>query len=101
MTLAIRVRPEAAEDIRSAFEWYESHRPGLGGEFLDSVGTCFDEIAAQPARFRVIHRQVRRALLRRFPYCMFFQEFGIEIVILACLHARRHPRQWDSRRRES
>ena len=44
MTLVIRVRPEAAEDIRSAFEWYESHRPGLGGEFLDSVGTCFDEM---------------------------------------------------------
>jgi plasmid stabilization system protein ParE len=97
VTLAVRVRPEAAEDVKDAFAWYESQRPGLGDDFLDSVRDCFSAIALQPTRYPILHRQVRRALLRRFPYCVFFRDFEIEIVVLACLHARRHPVRWRAR----
>ena len=61
------IRPAAAADIEEAYLWYESRRIGLGEEFLAAVDSLLGEILAHPTAYQVIHREVRRALLRRFP----------------------------------
>ena len=35
MTLEVRLRPEAEQDLSDAAAWYEEQRVGLGQEFLD------------------------------------------------------------------
>jgi hypothetical protein len=45
-----------------------------------------------------LQRATRRALIpRRFPYGLFYRVYGDTIVIVACLHAKRDPRQWQRR----
>ncbi len=34
---AVRVDPDAEEEIAAAIEWYDRKRPGLGAEFLDEI----------------------------------------------------------------
>ena len=91
------VRPAAAADIEEAHLWYEKQRAGLGEEFLAAVDSLLSKILAHPTTYPVIHREVRRALLRRFPYAVFFRIYGEAVVVLACMHGRRDPIRWKSR----
>jgi plasmid stabilization system protein ParE len=85
-------RPEAADDLAVAYRWYEDRRPGLGEEFLGVVDAAVEQILRTPAAFPVVHRDVRRALTRRFPFGIFFRDEPGRIVILAVFHGRRDPR---------
>ena len=76
--------------------WYESQRAGLSIEFIHALDRVFDDIAARPTAYRVVRGSVRRALLCRFPYGVFFVETDDSVIILAVVHARRHPRVWPS-----
>lgn len=91
-------RPAAAADVEDAYRWYEAQRTGLGEEFLAAVGVVIETLAANPERFPVVHRQTRRALFRRFPYGLYYRIVDDQIVVVACMHARRDPRRWQSRR---
>jgi plasmid stabilization system protein ParE len=91
------VRPAAAADIDDAFLWYEAQRPGLGREFLAAADTLANAIAQHPLRYPVVRRNTRRALMRRFPYAMYFRVYDEVIVVVACMHGRRNPRRWQLR----
>jgi plasmid stabilization system protein ParE len=57
-----------------------------------------DLVLVHPEAFPVLHRDTRRALVRhRFPYGLYFQLHGETVVVVACLHAKRHPRRLRSR----
>jgi plasmid stabilization system protein ParE len=95
--MQLLVRPAAAADIDEAFLWYEDQHPGLGHEFLAAAQTVIDAIAKDPLRYPVIRRSTRRALLRRFPYSIYFRVYDETIVVVACMHGRRSPRRWQVR----
>lgn len=92
------VRPAAAADVDDAFLWYETQRPGLGQDFLAAADALIAAIAEHPLRYPVIRRNTRRALMRRFPYAMYFRIYGEVVVVVACMHGRRNPRRWQVRR---
>jgi plasmid stabilization system protein ParE len=64
-------RPAAAADIEDAYRWYEDQQVGLGEEFVGAVKSMLDSLSNNPERFPIVHRQTRRALLKRFPYGLF------------------------------
>ncbi len=70
---------------------------GWAMEFLQTVDDLFGGIVANPQAFPLTGGSVRRALLKRFPYGLFFAEEGSSVVILAAIHARRDPRKWPER----
>ena len=91
------VRPAAAADIDEAFLWYEGQRAGLGHDFLSAAQTLIDAIAEHPLSYPVVRRNTRRALLRHFPYSIYYRVYDDIVVVVACMHGRRSPRQWQSR----
>ena len=97
MSYPIRLRDEAERDIALAASWYEEQREGLGQEFLDELLATLGTIAVQPRAYPVLHRGVRRALMRRFPFGVFFQTTPSDILVVAVFHGSRHPRGWRRR----
>jgi plasmid stabilization system protein ParE len=97
MIFPLIVRPEAEEDISDAFRWYESQSIGLGAEFIRSVEASFSSIGRNPELYAEIHLTIRRALVRRFPYGIFYLLDKDKINILAVMYIRRHPRRWQNR----
>lgn len=91
MSRRLIVRPLAARDLREAQDWYDEQRPGLGDEFRAAVDLQLARVLERPQLYPVVYRDVRRAILRRFPYLLYFGLNGDEIVLLACLHGRRDP----------
>lgn len=90
--------PAADADVVAAFGWYENETPGLGGEFLDELRAAYGRIADGSLKYRDLRSGIRRALLRRFPYAVYFAVEESTIVILAVLHAHRDPAAWQGRR---
>jgi toxin ParE1/3/4 len=87
--LVLRVRAE--QDLADAAQWYEEQARGLGRELLEEAGTVFAQIAQFPESHPMRHRHFRRALLRRFPYGIFYAVEADEIVVLAVLHLALDP----------
>ncbi len=97
MSLRLIVRPEAEAEMADAFDWYEDHVPGLGSDFLLCLDAVFNAILRSPRQYPLVHKIVRRALTRRFPYEFFFVEDDERIVVLSVFHAKRNPKRWQDR----
>jgi plasmid stabilization system protein ParE len=91
-------RPQSQAELLEARDWYEVRQKGLGVEFSAAVDATVSNISEQPLVYPRVHNEIRRAILQRFPYAVFFQLLENEIVILAVTHGRRHPSTWQSRR---
>lgn len=91
------LRPAAAADVEEAWGWYEARRKGLGDEFLEVVRTNLESIRVHPESAPVVQCDVRRHLLKRFPYGLFYRLIQGQVVVVACFHAKRSPRAWRPR----
>lgn len=98
MSHQVVIRPEAEDDLAQAFVWYEEHRLGLGHRFLLSVEVTLTAIRENPEAFPQVHRDIRRALVRRFPYGVFYVVEPSTVVVHAVFHASRDPKSWRERR---
>ena len=78
---------------------YDSQREGLGGEFRQMVDEAITRIADSPLAYPERYRGARRILLRRFPYVLWYQPFESLVVVLACVHGKRDPREIHARLR--
>jgi plasmid stabilization system protein ParE len=85
-------RPQAQVEL------LEARQEGLGWEFSAAVDATVSNICERPLLYPRVHNEIRRAILERFPYAVYFQLFEETIVVLAIIHGRRHPRIWQSRR---
>jgi toxin ParE1/3/4 len=91
------LEPEAEADIANAYAWYEAQRQGLGDDFMLCIEAALDAIAHRPRSFPVVHRQTRRALVRRFPYLVLFVELPAFITVVGVFHTSRDPARWTPR----
>lgn len=91
------VRPEAEAELDEAAAWYSAQSRGLGAEFVRVVDAAFASIRRNPRQFPLVHGEVRRAVIRRFPYAILFKSSEEEIVVLSVFHSRRDPKRWQSR----
>jgi len=97
MKYEVVIWPEAEEDLREAKAWYERCREGLGDEFLSCIEETIESIRCTPFLYGVVYKDVRRALVRRFPYGIFYRVAKDRVVVLAVFHASRDPRSWQRR----
>jgi len=94
----LEVRPEAELDALEAGMWYEGERAGLGSDFLSELRETFTRVEAAPSQFPRVFRDVRRAILHRFPFGVFFVLEGDVATVMAITHLHRDPHSWQSRR---
>lgn len=92
--MTLRFTPEAEADLGEAFSWYSDRGASLGLEFLAALGEALDRINRFPQSAPEVHQGIRRALIHRFPYCLFYWIEPTGPVILGCFHASRDPRAW-------
>jgi toxin ParE1/3/4 len=89
--------PAAEADVEEAFQWYEAQRQGLGATFRHALDIAVAALESNTEAYPVVHRDTRRVLLPRFPYGLYYRVVGDEVVVVGCIHAKRHPRVWRSR----
>ena len=97
MTHRVRLRKEARDDLNEAASWYEERRSELGGEFLDEVRAALERISIAPLVYPAVYRGLRRSLLRRFPFAIYFRTSAEVVTVVAVMHGSRSPATWQVR----
>jgi toxin ParE1/3/4 len=76
------VTEEAEADIREGFRWYQ-RQAGLGKDFVAEVEERLAFIEQSPFAYQVIEQGIRRAVVHRFPYNVYYMISGSRINVLA------------------
>ncbi|HSI90922.1 MAG TPA: type II toxin-antitoxin system RelE/ParE family toxin [Adhaeribacter sp.] len=91
MAYQIRINAAAETELDEAIAWYEEQKQGV--TFLNSFYEIMSILEKRPALFPVIHKNFRRALIRRFLYAVFYaiEESAEQVVILSVWHTSQDP----------
>lgn len=84
-------------ELIEAQDWYEAEAAGLGRRFGEAVDVLAERMSDGHRQFPVVFKNVRRALLRQFPYALFFVVEGDALLVIACFHASRDVARWQLR----
>ncbi len=98
MPVNVRFHPEAEREFKDAVIWYNHQRMGLGAEFFLCVDESIERIQSNPQIYPLVHNKIRRAVVRRFPFAVFYDIEDSEIRVIGIFHSRRSPDQWRSRK---
>jgi toxin ParE1/3/4 len=93
----IRFHIAAEQEMIAAAAFYESQQPTLGRRFLTSIQDATNRIIVNPHLYPVVYLDVRRCLVRTFPFGIIFRELHGRIIILAIMHLHRDPDYWKER----
>lgn len=88
----------AARELNDAVQYYDLESPGLGAAFLNEVDRCVQTILRYPEAGPVILGDVRRRLVRRFPYGILYSIKHDGVRILAVMNLKRRPAYWVDRK---
>ena len=90
----LRVRQQAKAEILKGYDRYFQKSPVAAQRFVDAVDEAIARIEERPELFPLIRGRLRRALLRRFPYAVYFKVYPSVISVVGVIHGHRHPDTW-------
>ncbi len=99
MSLRIVIAPLARSDITFAVDWYNQKSSPIAEDFKVNLDRTMYRISEHPERYRVVHRDMRRALLSKFPFGVFFRVLPEIIQVVGVLHTSQDPALWRRRSR--
>lgn len=97
MSYHLSLLTEAQLDLKEAYSWYLAHSQEIASEFIAGIGNRLLLIQDNPLAYPIIYKQVRRAIVRRFPYTILYLVEDDTITVIACFHSKRDPRRWQNR----
>ena len=91
--MIVEYHPAVETELNDTRDYYEKRLPGLGTEFIEEFERQVLLIAANPKRWAVLKDDIRRSLLKRFPYVIYYRQVSPKrIRVTVVKHQRRHPR---------
>ncbi|MBK1618888.1 plasmid stabilization protein [Lamprobacter modestohalophilus] len=95
--MSYRFHPEAEAELNLSIDYYEAIEPGLGYDFALEVYAAIHRILDFPKAWATLDDDVRRSLVKRFPYGVLYSEESDGILILAVMNLHRAPDYWKHR----
>ena len=93
MTLRVKVSARAASHIRKAAQWWAENRPAAPGAVRQDIGDALALLAQQPgigaAYDGAKTRDVRRLLVGRIRYFIYYRPTRDALEVLAVWHVSR------------
>ena len=90
--------PEAKEEFLAAIDFYNESVSGLGAEFAAEIQAAVALVEAFPRMWPEVSFEIRRCLVRRFPYALLYAVENDLAMIYAVMHTKRDPDYWKHRR---
>ena len=96
--MSFRFHPEAERELREAVTFYEEIESGLGYDLSVEVYSAVQRAVSYPKAWPLFEGDIRRALVRRFPYGVLYSEEEDVLLIIAVMNLHREPGYWKGRR---
>jgi plasmid stabilization system protein ParE len=95
--MEILVSREARADIVDAISGFHDISPRLSARFGVELERIYSNISDHPQMYPVVYKGFRRALLRKFPYSVFYIVEEMFILIVGVIHQSRDESTWKRR----
>ena len=95
--MRVTFSPEARAEFTDGENYYERQAPGLGARFRTDVRDALKRLRHWPLAAPVEHGEIRRMILRRFPYKLLYSVETDGVYIIAVAHLHRAPNYWSTR----
>ena len=94
-----RFHPHAADEYLDATRYYLDHAsPLLAAAFVAEIEAAIQTVLLSPTAWPVVEEpQIRRYLLKRFPYSLYYRCEQEQVSIYAVMHFSRRPGYWHYR----
>ena len=96
MSLPVVLSVEAQDEFDDAADWYEQ-QAGLGSAFTIAVREVLARVAGLPLMHQVVFKDIRRAVVRKFPFNILYRVESDRITVVAVFNTSRDPSIWQSR----
>ena len=93
MTYRIVITPFAQADFLNVIYWYNQKRDSLGYEFIAEADRLMNLLSRNPFIFRIRKKQLRLALLKRFPFTIVYEIEKQNVIIFSVIHQHSHPKK--------
>jgi plasmid stabilization system protein ParE len=97
MTYNIVWRPEAETEMEEAYETLAAVREQLARAFVAIVDAKLQLLSINPKIHQKVFGEVRRAVLKKFKYVIYYYVEGNDLVVISVFHGNRDPRIWQDR----
>jgi plasmid stabilization system protein ParE len=97
VSLPVVLREEAKAEFDEAFDYYEARQPGLGVDFVSRVEAVFTRIGGNPVMHAIVFADIRKAVVTRFPYSVYYRAHADRVEVLAVFNSYRDPSIWQGR----
>jgi len=94
---SIGLSDEAEVDFDKSFEFYCEDSPKVADTFFKRINLSFENIKQNPKSFPVAHKDVRKYVVMKFPFVIYYRIADTVIQVIAIFHTSRNPEIWDER----
>ena len=95
--MSVSFHPDAADEFEEAVVYYEDCQTGLGKQLSQEIDAAIQLILAFPNAWTTLENEIKRILIRRFPFGLLYILRNDEIYILAVMNLNRNPSYWKKR----
>lgn len=96
--MRVEYHPAIEIELREIVKYYNACSKELGSAFLNEFEKQVLRIAAMPTRWMIVEGDIRRSLMRRFPYIIYFRVLESDTIRVTVIkHQRRRPEYGRSR----
>ena len=89
MVFELIIKPIVFDDAEEAVNYYEKKVKGLGNRFYNSLLASLEEIQLSPLNYSYIKNPVRRHIISKFPYKIYYLVSNQTIYVIGISHAKR------------
>lgn len=95
--MTLKLHPLAENDLIIALNYYFEISPKLEKKFLAQVDKQFNDILNSPNLYQYETETSQKAVMKKFPYVIIYEQYEDIIMILAIFHTKQNPKKLTQR----
>jgi len=87
---SLTLSDEAEADFDKSYEFYFEDSPKVADTF-------YKHIRLNPSSFPIAYKDVRKYVVIKFPFVIYYRIVDVSIQVIAIFHTSRNPEIWNER----
>ena len=96
-SFSIELSNEAEVDFDRSYQYYYEENPKVANYFFKSINFNLENIKQNPKIFPIVHKDIRKYVVKKFPFVIYYKTVGTVIQVIAIFHTSRNPEMWNER----
>lgn len=93
----IELSDEAEKDFDKSYQYYANENEKVADNFFQQVDKSLNKISESPDTFQKAYKNVRKYVMKKFPFIIYYQTTQLVVRVIAIFHTSRNPEIWKER----